>query len=126
MPSLKGVVPTLTPQGVGNGDRPKWHGHRAGEKGGTGALANIVEHAAGRRGKPAVSLTVGVGPGAWLWPSILTGCSLTLGLGAFGWGGGSPVGAGMEPGAWVQPRVLTGCGLMLGLGAFGWGGGSCT
>ena len=32
MPPLEGVVPTLTPQGVGKGDRPKWHGDRAGER----------------------------------------------------------------------------------------------
>ena len=75
---------------MGKGDRPKWHGHRAGKKGGAGTLANIVEHAGGRRGKPAVSLPVSVGPaGAWVWPSVLTGCGLTLGLGAFVWGGGS-------------------------------------
>ena len=80
MPPLEGVVPTLTPQGVGKGDRPKWHGHRAGEKGGAGALANIVEHAGGRTGKPAVFLPVGAGP------FCQTGCGLTLGLGAFGWG----------------------------------------
>ena len=89
MPPLEGVVPTLTPQGVGKGDRPKWHGHRAGEKGGIGALANIMEHTGGRRGKPAVSLSVGAGPGVWVRLSVLTGCGLTLGLGAFGWGGGS-------------------------------------
>ena len=62
MPPLEGVVPTLTPQGIGEGDRPKWHGHRAGGKGGTGTLANIVEHAGGRRGKLAASLPVG---GTW-------------------------------------------------------------
>ena len=89
MPPLEGVVPTLTPQGVGKGDRPKWHGHRAGGKGGTGALANIVENAGSRRGKPAVSLPVGAGPGAWVRRSVLIGCSLTLGLRAFGWVGGS-------------------------------------
>ena len=66
MPPLEGVVPPLAPQGVGKGDRPKWHGHRAGGKGGVGALANTVEHAGGRRGKPAVSLPVGAGPGAWV------------------------------------------------------------
>ena len=38
MPPLEGVVPTLTTQGVGKGDRPKLHGHRAGEKGGAGCL----------------------------------------------------------------------------------------
>ena len=70
MPPLEGVVPTLTPQGVGK-ERPKWHDHRAGDKGGAGALANIVEHAGSRRGKPAVSLRVGAGPGAWLRPSTL-------------------------------------------------------
>ena len=110
---------------MGKGDRPKWYGHRAGEKGGTCALANIVEHAGGRRGKPAVSLPVGAGPGAWMRPSILTGCGLMLGLGAFGLGGSSPVGGGAGPGAWVRPSILTGCGLTLGLGAFGWVGGSC-
>ena len=124
MPPLEGVVPTLTPQGVRK-ERPKWHDHsRPGEKCGAGALDNIVEHAGSRRGKPAVSLRVGAGPGAWLRPSILIGCGLTLGVEAFGWGGGSPVGAG--PGVWAWPSVLTGCGLMLGLGAFGRGGGSCT
>ena len=79
----EGVIPTFIPQGVGKGNRPKWHGHRAGGKGGTGTLANIVEHAGGRRGKPAVSLPVGAGPGAWVRPSILTGCGIMLGLGAF-------------------------------------------
>ena len=94
---------------------PILHGPRAGGKGGAGVLAKIVEHAGGRRGKPAVSLPVDGGPGAWVWPSVLTGCGLTLGLGEFGWGGGSPVGVGR--GAWVRPSVLTGCGLTLGLGA---------
>ena len=50
----------------------------------------------------------------------MIGYGLMLVLGAFGWGGGSPVGAG--PGTWVRPSILTGCGLMLGLGAFDWGG----
>ena len=66
-----------SPQGAGKGDRPKWHGHRAGGKGDAGAFANIVELAGGRRGKPA-------GSGAWMRPSVLTVCGLTLGLGAFG------------------------------------------
>ena len=35
------------------------------------------------------SSPVGAGPGACVWPSVLTGCGLTFGLGAFGWGGGS-------------------------------------
>ena len=39
-----------------------------------------MEHAGGRRGKTAVSLPVGAGPGVWVRPSVLTGCSLTLGL----------------------------------------------
>ena len=49
MLSLEGVIPTLSPQGVGKGagpngkaDKPKWQGHSVGEKGGTGALANMV------------------------------------------------------------------------------------
>ena len=56
----------------------------------------------------------------------MTGCGLMLGLGAFGWGGGSPVGAVEGPGALVRPSVLTGNGFTLGLGAFGCGGSSCT
>ena len=47
MPSLEDVIPILTPQGVGKGDRPKLHDHSARGKGGAGALANIVEHAGG-------------------------------------------------------------------------------
>ena len=65
---------------LGKGDRHKWHGHRAREQGGAGALANIMEHAGSRRGKPPVSLLVVTGPGAWVRPSISTGCGLTLAL----------------------------------------------
>ena len=46
-----------------------------------------------------------------------------FGLGAFGCGRGSPVGAGVGPGALVLLSILTGYDLMLDLGAFGWGGG---
>ena len=54
-------------------DRSKWHGHRAGEKGGAGSLANIVEHAGCQTGNPAVFLPVGAGPGAWV-RDLVPGC----------------------------------------------------
>ena len=50
MPPLEGVVPTLTPQGIGEGDRPKWHSHRAGGKGGTDTLATLWSMLAAEEG----------------------------------------------------------------------------